>query len=54
MIAIDTNVLVRILVEDPDAPEQCQQARNLVLSASEPVWIAQIVLVEAVWVLESC
>lgn len=54
MIAIDTNVLVRILVDDPDAPEQCQQARDLVSSEKESVWIAQIVLVETVWVLESC
>ncbi len=53
MIAIDTNVLVRILVDDPDAPEQCQQARHLVSLQNEPVWIAQIVLVETVWVLES-
>ena len=52
MIAIDTNVLVRILVDDPGAPDQCQQARELLL-AHGLAWIAQIVLVETVWVLES-
>lgn len=52
MIAIDTNVLVRVLVDDPDAPDQCQQARELLL-AHGSAWIAQIVLVETVWVLES-
>ena len=32
MIAIDTNVLVRVVVDDPYAPEQCQQARELLLT----------------------
>lgn len=52
MIAIDTNVLVRILVDDPDAPDQCRQARELLL-AHGSAWIVQIVLVETIWVLES-
>ncbi len=52
MIAIDTNVLIRVLVDDPDAPDQCQQARELLLVHGS-AWIAQIVLVETVWVLES-
>ena len=52
MIALDTNVLVRVLVDDPDAPDQCEQARELLLTHSS-AWIAQIVLVETVWVLES-
>lgn len=52
MIAIDTNVLVRVLVDDPDAPDQCEQARELLLTHSS-AWVAQIVLVETVWVLES-
>jgi hypothetical protein len=33
-IAIDTNVLVRILVQDPTAPEQCAAARRLVTDAN--------------------
>lgn len=52
MIAIDTNVLIRVLVDDPDAPDQCEQAREFLLTHGL-AWIAQIVLVETVWVLES-
>ncbi|MDQ5908993.1 MAG: hypothetical protein QG599_1087 [Pseudomonadota bacterium] len=52
MIAIDTNVLVRVVVDDPDAPDQCQQARELLLTQGS-AWITQIVLIETVWVLES-
>ncbi len=52
MIALDTNVLVRVVVDDPDAPEQCQQARELLLTQGS-AWITPIVLIETVWVLES-
>ena len=52
MIAIDTNVLIQVLVDDPDAPDQCEQARELLLTHGL-AWIAQIVLVETAWVLES-
>lgn len=52
MIAIDTNVLVRVVVDDPGAPEQCQQACELLLTHGS-VWITEIVLIETVWVLES-
>ncbi|CDH46874.1 type II toxin-antitoxin system VapC family toxin [Candidatus Contendibacter odensensis] len=52
MIAIDTNVLVRVLVDDPTAPQQCEQARIL-LKAQGSVWVSQPVLIETVWVLES-
>ncbi|MDD1617783.1 MAG: PIN domain-containing protein, partial [Methylococcaceae bacterium] len=51
MIAIDTNVLVRALVDDSDAIEQCQQARDLILQHGD-VWVCRIVLIETVWVLE--
>ncbi len=50
MIAVDTNVLVRLLVNDPNAPEQSQQAREL-LNAQGEVWVGQIVLIETIWVL---
>jgi predicted nucleic-acid-binding protein len=52
MIAVDTNVLVRLLVAD-DA-EQLARARELFdRQAPEPgsIWISQSVLVELVWVL---
>lgn len=51
MIALDTNVLVRVLVDDDDSPEQNQQARALVQEAGK-VWISQIVQVKFVWVLD--
>ena len=52
MIAIDTNVLVRVLVNDPDAEVQCQLARDLIAIHGN-IWICRVVLIETVWVLES-
>ena len=51
MIAIDTNVLVRVLTDDEESPQQTQQARTLVKAAKQ-VFITQVVQVEFVWVLE--
>ena len=47
MIAVDTNVVVRLLVEDE--PEQAQQARQLF--ATEEVFVADTVVLETAWVL---
>lgn len=52
MIAVDTNVLVRVLVDDPSAPEQSALAHQLLLVHGE-AWVSQVVQVETVWVLES-
>lgn len=49
MVAIDTNVLVRLLVIDD--PAQCARARALVEGA--PVRILRTVLLEAEWVLRA-
>ena len=49
MIAVDTNVLVRLLTGDE--PKQESAARSLF--ASGPVWIAKSVLLETGWVLRS-
>jgi predicted nucleic-acid-binding protein len=49
MIAVDTNVLVRLLTGDE--PSQAASARSLF--ASEPIWIAKTVLLETGWVLRS-
>lgn len=49
MIAIDTNVLVRLLVVDDSA--QCEAARTLV--EKNRVLILRTVLLEAEWVLRS-
>lgn len=55
MIAIDTNVLVRYLVQDD--LRQADLATEILegLEAKkETCWISDVVLCEAVWVLESC
>jgi len=48
MGAVDTNVLVRLLVVDD--PAQTKRATAF-LEAGRPVWISTVVLVETVWVL---
>ena len=50
MIAVDTNVLLRALVDDPDDPRQCAIARTLVAEAGK-VRVADIVFMETLWVL---
>ena len=52
MLAVDTNVLVRILIDDPASVRQCEAARRLAAEA-ESVYVAQVVQVETVWVLDS-
>ena len=52
MIAIDTNILVRVLVDDPSAEEQCRLARELIANHNS-LWVNQIVLIETVWVLQT-
>lgn len=52
MIAVDTNVLVRILADDPGQPDQVDAARALASQARQ-VFVPMIVQVEMVWVLES-
>jgi len=52
MIAVDTNVLVRLLVDDPDSQEQVGLAKAL-LKRAKQVYVPQIVQIEIVWVLET-
>ena len=52
MIAVDTNVLVRILADDPGQPAQVDAARALA-SRVKQVFVPLVVQVETVWVLES-
>src|SRR6266700_1727928 len=49
MIAVDSNILVRLLTEDE--PKQAAAARSLF--ATGPIWIAKTVLLETSWVLRS-
>lgn len=48
MIAIDTNILVRVFIDDLDIA-QVNKARDLVRKAKN-IYLTQIVLVEMVWV----
>lgn len=52
MIAVDTNVLVRALVDDPAEARQSAAARAR-LKAGGEVYVPQVVQVEMVWVLET-
>lgn len=49
MIAVDANVVVRLLTQDD--PKQAAAARSLF--AAGPIWIAKTVLLETGWVLRS-
>jgi predicted nucleic-acid-binding protein len=54
MLGIDTNVLVRFLVQDD--PVQFEKALKLIkreVAAGRPVFINQLVLMETEWVLRS-
>ncbi len=52
MIAVDTNVLVRLLINDPDSLAQVGLAKAL-LKRAKQVYVPQIVQIEMVWVLET-
>ena len=49
MLAVDTNILIRLLTNDDAA----QSAVAKSLFASQQIWIAKTVLLEAAWVLET-
>jgi predicted nucleic-acid-binding protein len=51
VVSIDTNVLVRFLVEDKGATEQCQSARELFTRCV--VFIPESVFLETEWVLRA-
>lgn len=54
MIALDTNALLRYLVDDDSAPAQCALVQGEVsaaLHAGEPIFLPTVALVESVWVL---
>lgn len=49
MIAVDTNVVIRLLTQD----EPRQARRAVALFRSEEIWLPKTVLLEAEWVLRS-
>ena len=52
MITLDTNVLVRALVDDPNEQDQCRIARKE-MSKAKTVYVPQIIQAELFWVLSS-
>ncbi|MBW8873999.1 MAG: type II toxin-antitoxin system VapC family toxin [Acidobacteria bacterium] len=54
MIAIDTNVLVRFVVEDdPVQTERATRVFRRAIEANDPCYVSDVVLCETVWVLET-
>jgi predicted nucleic-acid-binding protein len=51
MYAIDTNVLIRIFVDDKHQQKQCEQARKFA-EKQKKLWVSSIVQIELVWVLD--
>lgn len=55
MFGLDTNVLVRFLLQDD--PEQAEHARRVIeeaLASGEPLAVGLLVILETEWVLRSC
>lgn len=52
MISLDTNILVRYLVNDDIDQSAAARSLAVALTAEEPVFVCREVLVELVWVLE--
>jgi predicted nucleic-acid-binding protein len=48
MLAVDTNVLVRLIVRDD--PKQVSAAEEFIAKGA---WVSHLVLIEAMWVLDS-
>ena len=51
MRSIDTNALLRLLVDEPGNKKQCETIRNLI-ATDESLYVAQVVQIELVWVLQ--
>ena len=54
MIGLDTNVVVRYVTQDD--PKQSPKATRLIesLTPEAPGYVSQVVVIELVWVLDSC
>jgi predicted nucleic-acid-binding protein len=53
MFSVDTNVLVRLFVDDPTAEEQVKKVRER-LATEQRVFVCQPVQIETAWVLQRC
>jgi len=50
VLAVDTNVLIRLLVDDPGAQAQCDRARSRVRT-EKCLYVPLVSVIEAIWVL---
>src|SRR5688500_11210191 len=50
MLAVDTNVLLRALINDPEAMDQCHAARAE-LAQHKAIYVSQVVQLELGWVM---
>lgn len=53
MISVDTNVLVRLFVDDPTAEDQVRKVRER-LAREQHIFVCQPVQIETAWVLKRC
>ncbi len=51
MTGLDSNVLLRWIIDDPTAPEQAAIVRERLASEPGPLFVNTVVLAETVWVL---
>ena len=51
MTGLDSNVLLRWIIDDPTAPEQAAIVRERLASETGPLFVNSVVLAETVWVL---
>ena len=55
MIAVDANVLVRLLVKDDAAPtREVVELFSRLDEVDEPAYVSDVVVCELVWVLQAC
>ncbi len=54
MAAVDTNVVIRLLVSDDESQQRTARRRlDRLAAANEPVFVSTLVLAEVTWVLSS-
>ena len=52
MIGIDSNILLRWIIDDPSSPEQSRKVRERLSGEMAPLYINHVVLAETIWVLQ--
>ncbi len=50
MIGVDTNIVIRLLLDEPSAPDQGDVAKAMLAAADQPLAVAIPVVAEVAWV----